>query len=168
MDKKSKLWLFLLVVSAVFWLGGINVRFIIGNELLIFDEFNFRTAVPPDEENVIFRLLFYSSISVFVSYIITLISAIMFLKTCKLKLKENAWLIICSTLFFIFVPVELYSFLLDYKFGMLFLQKPPSHDELLKIFGRFSKDVTVSIFTASPAIPVLSIDFMVSTKFLKP
>lgn len=151
MSKTAKFWLFLLIVSAIFWLGGINIRAIIGNDLLNYDEFSFRTDIPPDEENWIFRLLSFSSIFIMSSYAVVLLSAIAFLKTSRLNIKENAWLLMCSILFFAFVPVEIYTYYLDIKFYLLYLQNPPNHDGLLKIFGE-----RIGFLKGVPYIAVLS------------
>lgn len=151
MSKTAKFWLFLLIVSAIFWLGGINVRAIIGNDLLNYDEFSFRTGIPPDEENWIFRLLSFSSILIMISYAVVLTSVIGFLKSSKLNIRENAWLLMCSILFFAFVPVEIYTYYLDIKFYLLYLQNPPNHDGLLKIFGE-----RIGFLKGVPYIAVLS------------
>lgn len=151
LSKTAKFWLFLLIVSAIFWLGGINVRAIIGNDLLNYDEFSFRTGIPPDEENWIFRLLSFSSILIMISYAVVLTSVIGFLKSSKLNIRENAWLLMCSILFFAFVPVEIYTYYLDIKFYLLYLQNPPNHDGLLKIFGE-----RIGFLKGVPYIAVLS------------
>lgn len=151
MSKTAKFWLFLLIVSAIFWLGGINVRAIIGNDLLNYDEFSFRTGIPPDEENWIFRLLSFSSILIMISYAFVLTSVIGFLKSSKLNIKENAWLLMCSILFFAFVPVEIYTYYLDIKFYLLYLKNPPNHDGLLKLFGE-----RIGFLKGVPYIAVLS------------
>lgn len=151
LPKSSKYWLSFLIVFAIFWLGAINIRFLVGNELLIYDEFNFRTAIPPDEENTIFRMVANSSIVIMFAYFFTLISAIGFLKSCKLSFKENPWLLMCSMLFFVFVPVEVYSLYLDYEFIILFYSKPANHDELLKIFGE-----RIGFLKGTPWVALLS------------
>ncbi len=151
MSKKARFWLFLLIVASIIWLGGHNIRVIIGNELLSFDEFSFRLNVPPDEERTIFRLLSYSSVLVAIGYIITFISAILFLKTYKTNYRENVWLIMCSLLFFVFSPVEFYNIYLDYKFYMLFMTNPRERDELLRIFGE-----RVGFLKGVPWIAILS------------
>jgi len=151
LSKTAKFWLFLLIVSAIFWLGGINVRAIIGNDLLNYDEFSFRTGIPPDEENWIFRLLSFSSILIMISYAFVLTSVIGFLKSSKLNIKENAWLLMCSILFFAFVPVEIYTYYLDIKFYLLYLKNPPNHDGLLKLFGE-----RIGFLKGVPYIAVLS------------
>ena len=135
MNRQAKIWLALLVISAVVWLGAINIRALIGNDLLNYDEFSFRTSIPPDEENWIFRMLSHSSMVIMGAYTSTLICSIVFLVKAKISLKENPWLMMCMILFYVFVPVELYTSFLDIKFYMMYLDNPPVHDGLLKIFG---------------------------------
>lgn len=160
MDKKAKIWLALLVVSAVVWLGAINVRALIGNDLLNYDEFSFRTSIPPDEENWIFRMLSHSSLLIIGAYLCTLIFSIVFLKKAKINLKENPWVLMCIILFYVFVPVELYTSYLDIKFYIMYLDNPPVHDGLLKIFGErigFLKGVPWIALLSYYAIIVISI-----------
>jgi amino acid transporter len=152
-----------LIVGTIFWLGAINVRFIIGNDLLNYDEFNFRTSIPTDEENMIFKLLSYTSILIMISYTVTLIAAIFFLKKCKINFKENPWVLMCAILFFVFVPVEVYTSFLDLKFYMLFLQRPPNHDGLLEIFGE-----RIGFLKGVPWIAVLSYYTIILIAVLKP
>jgi hypothetical protein len=42
----------------------------------------------------------------------------------------------CYMLFFIFVPVEIYTYIIDIRFMVLFQTNPPNHDELLRLFGQ--------------------------------
>ncbi len=131
----NKIALTLLIVSAIFWLGGINIRALVGNELLNYDQFNFKIAIPPDREYTLFQMIAYSSLVIVISYFIVLVSAIWFLSTTKLRMKENGWLLMSAILFFMFVPVEGYTYYLDIKFMLLFYSNPPNHDELLRLFG---------------------------------
>jgi len=135
-SKSNKIALMLLIFGAIFWLGAINIRALIGNELLNYDQFNFRTSIPPERENTLFQLISNSSIVIISACFVVLGSAIWFLKTTNLKFKENGWLIMSSILFFGFVPVEAYTYYLDIKFAVLFHANPPNHDELLRIFGK--------------------------------
>lgn len=134
-SRSNKFALTLLIIAAIFWLGGINIRAIIGNELLIYDQFKFKTGIPPDRENTLFQLLAYSSIVIISSYTLVFICVLWFIKTTKLKFRENGWLIMSAILFFMFVPVESYTCYLDVKFILLYYSHPPNHDELLRIFG---------------------------------
>lgn len=135
LNKRAKTSLFILIIFGIFWLGAIVVRFFIGNQLLNYDEFNFRTSIPPDEENQIFKMISDASILIMTAYPIVLISTIIFLRSCKINLKENPWLLMSAILFFVFVPVELYTSFLDLKFILLFNKRPANHDRLLELFG---------------------------------
>ena len=135
LNKTAKISLFLLIVASVFWLGGINVRFFIGNQLLNYDEFNFRTSIPPDEENQIFKMISDSSLLIMIAYAVVLTCAIIFMKNCKINLRENPWLLMSALLFFAFVPVEIYTSYIDIKFMLLFDKRPANHDRLLELFG---------------------------------
>ncbi len=149
-SRSNRIALTLLVISAIFWLGGINIRTIIGNELMDYDQFEFRTSIPPDREDTLFQMLTNSSIVVVISYVFVLVSAIWFLVTTKLKMKENGWLLMSAVLFFMFVPVEFYTNYIDVRFMLLFHQGPPNHDELLKLFGE-----RIGAFRGLPVIAVL-------------
>jgi hypothetical protein len=163
LNKTSKFWLLLLIISTIVWLGAINVRFIIGNELLNYDEFSFRTSIPPDEENMIFKLISHASITIMIAYVFTFISAIFFLKNCKINLKQNTWLLMCAILFFVFSPVEFYTSYLDLKFILLFFSEPPNHDELLMIFGE-----RLGFLKGVPWIAILSYYTIIGIAIYKP
>jgi hypothetical protein len=134
-SRSNKIALTILITAAVFWLGGINIRALLGNELLNYDQFDFRTSIPPDRENTLFQMICNSSIVIVISYFFVLVGAVWFLATTKLKMKKNGWLLMSSILFFIFVPAEIYTYYLDVRFILLFFSGPPNHDELLKLFG---------------------------------
>jgi hypothetical protein len=103
-------------------------------------------------------MLSNSSILIVISYVFVLGSAIWFIATTKLKIKENGWLLMCSIIFFMFVPIEIYSYYLDMKFTLLFHSNPPNHDELLKIFGErlgaLSGIPVIAVFCYYTIIPI--------------
>jgi len=157
-SKSNKIALTLLIISAIFWLGGINIRTLIGNELLDYDQFDFRTSIPPDRENTLFQMMTNASLVIVISYAIVLVSAIWFIATTKLKMKENGWLLMCAVLFFLFVPVEIYTSYLDIKFMLLFQSNPPNHDGLLELFGArlggLSGVPVIAVFCYYSIIPI--------------
>ena len=131
----NKIALTLLVISGIFWLGGINIRALIGNELLNYDQFNFKTSVPPEREETLFQMIAYASLVIVISYFVVLTCAIWFISTTKMKMKENGWLLMSAILFFMFVPVEIYTYYVDIRFMIVYYSHPPNHDELEKLFG---------------------------------
>jgi len=158
MSRSNKIALTILIAAAIFWLGGINIRALVGNELLNYDQFDFRTAIPPDRENTLFQMICNSSIVIVISYLFVLVGAIWFLATTKLKMKKNGWLLMSSILFFIFVPAEIYTYYLDVRFIILFFSGPPNHDELLKLFGErlggLSGVPVIALFCYYSIIPI--------------
>ena len=107
--------LFVLIVSSIVWLGGINIRAVIGNDMLKPGTLEFEEYLSPEAEREIFRLLSLSSLVVTVSYCIVLLSSMVFLATSPFKLKEHGWLLMSAILFYIFVPVEAFTLYLDCK-----------------------------------------------------
>ena len=118
LHRGSRTWrvaLFVLIVSGILWLGAAYVRAIIGNDLLKSGTLEFVEYIPPEAEQEIFRLLSFVSISIIVSYIITLVSSAVFLATCPFKLKQHGWLMMSAILFYVFVPAEVFTMYLDGK-----------------------------------------------------
>lgn len=151
------------MTGAIFWLGAINVRFFIGNQLLNYDEFNFRTSIPPDEENQIFKMISDSSLMIMAVYPVVFIAAIVFLRNCKINLRENPWLLMSAVLFFVFVPVEIYTSYIDLKFIMLFDKRPANHDRLLELFGE-----RIGFLRGVPWIAVMSYYTIIWLAVFKP
>lgn len=163
LNKKSKIALFILLTGAIFWLGAINVRFFIGNQLLNYDEFNFRTSIPPDEENQIFKMISDSSLMIMAVYPVVFIAAIVFLRNCKINMRENPWLLMSAILFFVFVPVEIYTSYIDLKFIILFDKRPANHDRLLELFGE-----RIGFLRGVPWIAVMSYYTIIWLAVFKP
>lgn len=107
--------LFFFIVSSTLWLGSAYCRAIIGNDLLKFGTLTFEEYIAPDAEREIFRLLSLVSLSVIISYLIALVSSLIFLVTCPFRLKEHGWLLISAILFYLFIPVETFTMYLDWK-----------------------------------------------------
>jgi hypothetical protein len=111
----SRIALFVLVVSAVFWLGGTNARALIGNDMLKPGTVEFEEYLSPEAEREVFRLISVASIVVIISYITTLVSSVVFLVTTPYRLREHGWLVMAMILFYVFVPVEAYTMVLDWR-----------------------------------------------------
>jgi hypothetical protein len=107
--------LFVLVVSAIFWLGSTNARALIGNDMLKPGTVEFEEYLAPEAEREVFRLISVVWVVIMISYVVTLISSILFLSTSPYRLKEHGWLLMSAILFYVFVPVEVYTMILDGK-----------------------------------------------------
>lgn len=107
--------MFILIVSAVVWLGAVNVRAVIGNELLNFGTLDFKEHMDAELEREVFRLISLTSLIVIGGYLATFTSAVVFVRTTTLRFKQNGWLMMSAILFFMFSPVEFYTLILDWK-----------------------------------------------------
>jgi hypothetical protein len=115
-DRHPVLWrvaLFVMIVAGIFWLGAVNMRAIIGDDMLRTGTLEFDELLPPDAEREIFRLLSIASIVVILSYAVTLVSSVIFLAASPYRLKVHGWLMMSAILFYVFVPVEVYTLVLD-------------------------------------------------------
>jgi len=122
-EGRSVTWriaLLILLISGIFWLGAASARIIIGNTLLQTGTLNFEEYISPDAEREMFRLLSMVSFVVICSYIVVLASSVVFLATMPFKLRENGWLMMSALLFYLFVPVEIFTMVLDGK--MIYLE----------------------------------------------
>jgi hypothetical protein len=110
-----RFWLFLVICSGIIWLGGVNVRAIIGNDLLKPGTLEFEEFLSPVAEREIYRLLSLTSLLVIGSYGVLLISSILFLASSPYTMKAHGWLLMSAILFYVFVPVEAFTMYLDGK-----------------------------------------------------
>jgi hypothetical protein len=116
--KATSVWrisLFVLIVGAIFWLGAVNVRAMIGNDMLKPGTLEFEEYVAPDAERELFRLISFTSVLIMISYAAVLVSGTVFLVTSPFRLKEHGWLMMSAILFYAFVPVEGFTMYLDGK-----------------------------------------------------
>ncbi|MBX2991507.1 MAG: hypothetical protein KF749_10120 [Bacteroidetes bacterium] len=121
--KNSLLWryaLFAFVVASVIWLGAVNARMLIGNDILKTGTAEFLEYVNPDAEREVYRLLSMMSVAVIGGYAIALTSSIVFMVSSPFRVKEHGWLLMSAILFYLFVPVEMYTLFLDWK--MIYLE----------------------------------------------
>lgn len=107
--------LYIFIVSSIVWLGGTNVRTLIGDDMLKLGTLEFEEYIAPEAEREIYRLLSLASVLIIASYLVALVSSIVFLATSPFKLKEHGWLMMSAILFYLFVPVEAYTTYLDIK-----------------------------------------------------
>jgi hypothetical protein len=117
--RAERISLFVLLVAATVWLGGINVRAIIGANLLEMGTLDFKPNIHPYVERVVFSLVAQGSLLVNTAYIITWIAGLIYLRTTGLRFRENGWLVMSAIFFYMFTPVEIYTMVLDLKMWLL-------------------------------------------------
>jgi hypothetical protein len=115
----AKTALLLAALGAVTWLGGINVRASIGFSLLQFGTLEFKPNIDPGIERAVFSLVAQSSMVLNVAYAVLLVSSIVYLKAARPDFRREGWLMIACILFFAFVPVEIYTMVLDVRMWLL-------------------------------------------------
>jgi len=107
--------LFVFLLSSILWLGGAHVRVLIGNDLLKSGTLELEQYLPPEAEREVYRLISVASIVVLSSYVGAVISSIVFLASSPFRLKEHGWLMMSAILFYLFVPIEIFTATLDVK-----------------------------------------------------
>jgi hypothetical protein len=107
--------LLFLIGGTILWLGGVHIRAILGSDMLKFGTLEFEDYLSPDVEREIFRLISFISIIVIVGYLVVLISSVVFLTSSPFRLREHGWLMMSVILFYLFVPVELFTMIIDGK-----------------------------------------------------
>jgi hypothetical protein len=109
----ARIALLFLTMGTIFWLGGVNIRAMVGNVLLKSGTLTFEEYLAPEAEGEIFRILAFTSLVTMISYGVVLASTTIFLVTTPIRLRENGWLMMSAILFYVFVPVELYTGYID-------------------------------------------------------
>ncbi len=135
MEKRiTQFSLAVIVVAGICWLGGINIRAMIGFDLLEPGTLDFKSNLHPYVERAVYSLIAQSSLLINTAYVIVWVAGIFFLRTSSFRLKEHGWLMMTAILFYLFTPVEIYAGILDVR--MWYLDKLGSNDlvEFRKIF----------------------------------
>jgi hypothetical protein len=134
-----RFWMTILGFSAIVYFGGIGMRTIVGNEFFITGTLQFSPFVSHDQERTLFQLIYAANYIVLISYVVLFTSAVMLLRLLPLRVRDNGWLLLASLLFFVFVPVEIFTGYLDVKFIMLWM-KVQNHltDKGLYLYSQYS------------------------------
>lgn len=112
---KNKIVAFLLISSAVVWFYTIIMRNITLGSLFEFGTIQFRADLTAEEERALYSSIARYAIIGAASYAAVLLFVIAFSATTAKPIKQRGWLLMSMILFFLFVPVELYCFWLDWK-----------------------------------------------------
>jgi hypothetical protein len=122
-SRSSATWrtaLLFLIGGTILWLGGVHIRVILGSDLLKFGTLEFEDYLSPEVEREIYRLMSIISIIVIIGYLVVLISSVVFLTSSPFRLREHGWLMMSAILFYLFVPVEVFTMVID---GKMFYQE---------------------------------------------
>jgi hypothetical protein len=146
----ARISLLFFVGGAVFWLGGVNIRALIGNDLLVMGTLDFEPNIPPAVERFSFHLVSASSVVVNIAYLVTLVSSIVFLRATSLRFKQHGWLMMSAILSYLFIPVEIYSMFLDAK--MVYLDMFVGSNDLVEFRKLF-----IHRLAAFSGVPIIAL-----------
>ncbi len=107
--------LLILLIGSFVWLGAIHCRAFIGNTLLTPGTLEFSDTLAPEAEREIFRMLSRLAVAGIIGYLVTVAGAVGFLCFSPFRIKTNGWLLMSAVLFFLFMPVELFTMSIDYR-----------------------------------------------------
>jgi hypothetical protein len=119
MSLTEKTALACIIVGVIAWLGAMNVRALMGLDLLEFGTLEFKPNIHPYVERTFFGLISRSSMVSTVGYAVVWFAGIVYLRTTKLSLKQQGWLMMSAVLFYVFTPVEIYVMTLDTRMWLL-------------------------------------------------
>jgi len=115
-DGLLRVFLTVLALGCILWLGGTVYRAVIANEFFVPGTLKFEPGINPSQERMLFQLIAASSALILASWLLVLVSAIVVLRRIPLRMKDNGWLLMAAILYFIFVPAELFTAWLDVNF----------------------------------------------------
>lgn len=111
--------LLVVTIGAITWLGGINVRAAVGFSLLQFGTLEFKPNIQPNIERAVFSLVAQSSMILNVAYVALLVASMVYLRSARWDFRKEGWLMTSAILVFAFIPVEIYTMVLDVRMWML-------------------------------------------------
>ncbi len=118
MQKVSKIFQYLCVVFGATWLGANLSRTMLTFYMFEGNQFQLKPFINSSFLHAVFYILNpLISLSV-VTYVLFLVSFLVYTATSNLKLKQNGWLFIILVLVVTLAPFELYLIKLDYKILM--------------------------------------------------
>lgn len=118
-SKSLRFWLTVFCLGLVIWLGTLTLRAIIANEFFITGTLEYSPYITFDQERTLFQLVSAASVIVLISYTTVLASATVVLRKLPIRFKTHGYLLMAAILFYLFVPVEIFTGYLDVKFILL-------------------------------------------------
>ncbi len=117
----TKIYLFILIIASIFWLGGSIYRAIIAYTL--FEPFSLivKSEITYDILRQTLKLVGNVTVYILFSYPFVLIFFVLLIKSSKVNLKKEGWLFIITLILGLFLPVEIYISYLDIKFSLMVL-----------------------------------------------
>lgn len=117
----TKIYFFILILSAIFWLGGSIYRAIIAYTL--FEPFSLvvKSEITYDILRQTLKLIGNINVYLLISYPIVIMSFVFFIKSSDVNLKNEGWLFMITMILILFFPIEIYLSYLDIQYTYLVL-----------------------------------------------
>ncbi len=116
---RTKFFLFALIISGFFWLGGTIYRGIIAYRL--FEPFSLVVRSELTYESLAQTLLIIGGVTVYIlaAYVLFIIFYLILIFDSKISFKQNGWFFMCTVIFGVFLPVEIFLMNIDLQFVLL-------------------------------------------------
>ncbi len=157
----SKILLAFTLASGALWLGSYTVKIFSFFNLFDLDQNNSlilkASLINVDMKPVIFELVPVLTISL-TSYIVFIISGLLFLFISKINLRENGWIFISVMIVLLCFPFEIYLSIKDYELTRMILSGSSDSTSMLEIIK--------SRTTALSSFPIVALVLHYSIVFL--
>lgn len=114
-NKFSKLFMYISLLGGILWLGSYLTRLLVTYQLFEPKDYLLKPYITPENLGGILITLGAAVSTTMITYIVFIISFIIFLIASKVSLKKNGWLFITALIVFITLPFEVYLMTIDYK-----------------------------------------------------
>ncbi|HEX2868027.1 MAG TPA: hypothetical protein VHO03_13360 [Ignavibacteriales bacterium] len=115
LNKFSKIFLYLAFLSGILWLGGYLSRILLTYQLFEPRDFVLKSYVTDQNLGGILYTLNSSVTYTLITFLVFIVSFILFILTSGIKLKEEGWLFVTLLIVIITAPFELYLMSFDYQ-----------------------------------------------------
>ncbi|HNT78915.1 MAG TPA: hypothetical protein PKH77_28240 [Anaerolineae bacterium] len=126
MKTSAKIALYALVLGTALLLGGIAFQMVVGISLM--------SVTDTSAEVFGYTLMSRGSILLIVAYTLVFLSGIAFWRLGPYRLREDRWFRVAFLCFYIWVPVDIYTIVLDIRFAVRFDPHAPLTEELKALF----------------------------------
>ncbi len=146
----SKIFLYLTAASGTLWCGSYIAKLALSYQLFQGHEFALNYYLNNENLSAVFLTLNACTILTSISYIVFILTFIIFLASSRLSLKENGWLLIVTLIILITMPFEGFLISIDYKVFQM-LQNGFNSMDILNLYVKRFK-----VLGSFPIIEVLS------------
>lgn len=161
-----KILLTLVAISGTIWLGSHTIK--------LFSYFNLFNL--NDEGNLILKD-FYNTKNIFetiyallpvmitsiISYIVFILTSVLYVFISKMRLKENGWLLISMLIIAFMLPLEIILLLKDYKLIQMIYENSQQSNEMIEILR-----LRVSEFSSFPIVSLILYFSIIALIVFKP